>query len=117
MTADMNPNFRARTHSRQLIHCPIVYTDGIFCATGLVEDLTPLGVRVRGSQPVWAQMKLVVFLIPPGRDANLLIRRATVRWVSGGTFGIDLVEVSPASHAELSRLAALHLPGLWSNQN
>ena len=52
MTADMMPNFRARIASRQLIRCPIVYTDGVFCATGTVEDLTSLGIRVRGTQPV-----------------------------------------------------------------
>ncbi|MEX5218508.1 MAG: hypothetical protein AB7G68_05930 [Nitrospiraceae bacterium] len=117
MTADMNPKFRARILSRQPIHCPIAYTDGIFCATGLVEDLTSVGARVRGTQPVRTQMKLVVFLIPPGGDATLLIRRGTVRWVDGETFGIDLVEVSPASHTELSRLAAVYFPGLWSNLN
>ena len=117
MTADMMPNFRARSASRQLIRCPIVYTDGVFCATGTVEDLTSLGIRVRGTQPVKVELSLVVFFIPPGNAATLAIRRGTVRWIEGGTFGIHLTEVSPASHAELSRLAAIHLPGLWSNLN
>jgi hypothetical protein len=83
----------------------------------MVEDLTSLGVRVRGIQSVADKMKLVVFFIPPGNDATLLIRRGTVRWINGETFGIDLLEVSSASRVELSRLAAIHLPGLWSDLN
>lgn len=117
MTVNIKPDFQARTLFRQPVHCPIAYTDGVFCAIGTVEDLTSLGVRVRGIQPVGAEMKLVVFFIPPGNDATLLIRRGTVRWINGGTFGIDLHEVSSASRTELSRLAAIHLPGLWSDLN
>jgi hypothetical protein len=117
MTSDMKPNFRERAASRQSLHCPIVYTDGLFCAGGVVENFAAVGIRVRGTQPVERGMKLVVFLLPPGHTTTLLIRRGIVRWINGATFGIDLAELSADSHAELSRLAVLHLPNLWSSLN
>ena len=74
-------------------------------ASGYEDDQVRLG------------MKLVVFLISPAGNATLLIRRATVRWTSATTFGIALTQVSAESHAELTRLAAIHLPALWSSLN
>ena len=117
MMSDMKPNFRERLAERQSVQCPVAYTDGIFCATGVVTDFTMFGVRVRGSQEVQADMKLVLFLLPPGRSTQLLIRKGTVRWIDGTSFGIDLEEVSPASQEELGRLAALYLPSLWASLN
>lgn len=117
MTSDMKPHFRERMATRRAVECPVVYTDGVFCAAGLVENFTAIGICVRGTLPVQAEMRLVLFLVPPGRMANLLIRKGTVRWIDGATFGIDLAEVSAASQAELRRLAALHLPNLWASFN
>jgi hypothetical protein len=117
MAADMTPNFQERMVSRRSVECPVVYTDGVFCATGIAENLTVIGIRVKGTQPVRIHMKLIVFVLPPGEATRLLIRRGTVRWIKGTAFGLDLAEVSPSSHAELSRLAALHLPTLWANLN
>jgi hypothetical protein len=117
MTADMKPNFRERMASRQSVECPMVYTDGVFCATGVMKNFTTLGIRVRGTRPVQGDMKLIVFFFLPGGAATLQIRKGTVRWIDGTSFGIDLSEVSPESHAELSRLAALHLRSLWASLN
>lgn len=117
MNSDRAPGFQERAPTRQCVQCPIYYSDGEFYASGVVEDFTRAGIRVRGMHPVRLDMKLVVFLIPPGRNATLLIRRATVRWTSASTFGIALTDVSAGSYAELSRLAAIHLPGLWSSLN
>ena len=117
MKSDSKPDFHERTPTRQPVQCPMYYSDGEFYASGIVEDFTTAGVRVRGTHQVRLGMKLVVFLIPPGRPATLLIRRATVRWTSATTFGIALTQVSAESYGELTRLAAIHLPGLWSSLN
>jgi hypothetical protein len=117
MTADMKPDFRERTASRQSIECPVVYTDGLFCATGMVKNFTKLGIRVQGTHPVTPAMKLVLFFMPPGDTASLVIRKGTVRWSEGSHFGIDLAEVSAASQTELKRLAAVHLRSLWAGLN
>jgi hypothetical protein len=117
MKSDRAPGFQERAPTRQCVQCPICYSDGEFYASGIVEDFTTAGVRVRGTHPVRLDMKLVVFLILPGRNATLFIRRASVRWTSANTFGIALTEVSVGSYDELSRLAAIHLPGLWSSLN
>lgn len=117
MKSDSKPGFQERTPTRQPVQCLMYYSDGDFYASGVVEDFTTAGIRVRGTHQVRLDMKLVVFLIPPGRKATLLIRRATVRWTSATTFGIALTQVSAESHAELTRLATIHLPGLWSSLN
>jgi hypothetical protein len=117
MTTGMRPNFHGRMTARQSIDCPVVYTDGLFCAAGVVQDFTAVGIRVRGTQPVKADMKLIVFFLAPDDTASLVIRKGTVRWIDGTSFGIDLSEVSPASHVELSRLAAQYLRSLWASLN
>jgi hypothetical protein len=117
MTSDIKPTFRERVASRQPIECPVVYTDGVFCASGVVKNFTARGIQVQGTRPVQGEMKLVLFFLLPGGAATLQIRKGTVRWIDGSSFGIDLLEVSPASHAELTRLAALHLRSLWANLN
>jgi hypothetical protein len=117
MTSGQKSNFRERMASRQSIECPVVYTDGVFCASGVVKNFTRLGIHVKGTRPVQGDMKLILFFLLPGGTATLQIRKGTVRWIDGASFGIDLSEVSPASHAELMRLAALYLRSLWANLN
>jgi len=117
MTTGMKPDFHERTASRQSIECPVIYTDGLFCAAGVIQNFTAVGIRVRGTRQVKAAMKLIVFFLAPDNTATLLIRKGTVRWIDGSSFGIDLSEVSPASQAELKRLAGIHLRSLWADQN
>jgi hypothetical protein len=117
MTAGMKPNFQERTASRQSVECPVIYTDGSFCVTGVVQNFTAVGISVRGTLAVKAGMKLVIFLLAPAGPATLLIRKGTVRWTNGMNFGIDLAEVSSTSQLELRRLAAIHLRSLWAGLN
>jgi hypothetical protein len=117
MTTGMKPNFHERMASRQSIECPVVYTDGLFCAAGVVQNFTAVGIRVRGTRPVTIDTRLILFFLAPDNTATLLIRKGTVRWIEGSSFGIDLSEVSPASQAELRRLAGIHLRSLWADQN
>jgi hypothetical protein len=117
MTTGTKPNFHERTASRQSSECPVIYTDGFFCASGVVQNFTAVGIRVRGTQPVKAAMKLIVFFLAPDDTGTLLIRKGVVRWIDGSNFGIDLSEVSPESQTELRRLAGIHLRSLWAGRN
>lgn len=117
MTTHRTPDYQPRVVSRQPVHCPIVYTDGDFFATGVVENYTAGGICVQGTRKVPKDMSLVVFFVPPGHHTKALVRRGTVRWINGSAFGMALSDVCPASEAELSRLAAWHLPTLWSSLN
>lgn len=117
MKSESQPAFQERIPTRQPAQCLMYYSDGQFYASGIAQDLTTTGVRVRGTHQVQKDMKLVIFLISPGPTPILLIRRATVRWLSGTVFGLSLTQVSAESHTELSRLAAIYLPGLWSSLN
>lgn len=117
MTTRRKPDYQPRFVLRQPVHCPIVYTDGEFFAAGVVENYTASGICVHGTRPVPKDMNLVVFFVPPGDRTKALVRRGTVRWINGLAFGMALSDVCPVSEAELSRLAALHLPTLWSGLN
>jgi len=113
----MNRAHRERAAKRIPLHCPIYYSNGTFQAIGITEDITTSGSRLRGKEPVLVGMELVVIVIQPTRDTPTLIRRATVRWVKGGDFGIALSEVPPQSESELKAMAKVMLPGLWSCLN
>lgn len=117
MTRQRHPGLDPRVLSRQLVHCPIVYSDGDFFATGMMENYAVGGICVRGTRPVTMDKNLVVFFVPPRGASKALVRLGTVRWIHGTVFGIALTEVCPDSEAELSRLASVHLPTLWSSLN
>lgn len=106
-----------RTAARLRVQCPAYYSDGKFHASGTVENLSEAGGLVKGTHAVREGTELVVLVIPPAPRTALLIRRATVKWAKGTTFGMELAELEPAAQAELARLAVAQIPGLWASLN
>lgn len=113
----MIPDNCQRSATRLPVQCPVYYSNGEFHASGVVENLTSAGGRVRGTEPVRKGMELVVFLIPPAPQTALLIRRATVRWTNGAAFGIALIDLPSETQSELARMAVSQIPGLWASLN
>ena len=79
---------------------PVYYSDGAFHASGMTENLTNRGGCLRGTHLVTVGMELVVLLIPSDRRA-LIIKKATVRWVDHGHFGVELNEADCGTVGEL----------------
>ena len=85
---------------RTQIACAVYYSDGDFHASGMTENLTEHGGCLRGTHLVTIGMELMVLLIPPAKNA-LMIRKATVRWVSESHFGVELNEADCGTIGEL----------------
>ena len=86
----------------------LYYLSGEYVGKGVVTNLSQSGMRVQGDHAVEPGLDLAlrVTFADDGRPTD--IERATVRWVDGYDFGLDLVRVSP--------LAAKHIARLLSGQ-
>lgn len=89
-----------RRDIRSPVSCAVYYSDGVFHASGMTENLTNRGGCLRGTHVVKVGMDLLVLLIPTAQRA-LLIKKATVRWVGDAHFGVELSEADCGAIDEL----------------
>lgn len=89
-----------RRDLRAPVSCPVYYSNGEFHASGMTENLTNRGGCLHGTHLVTVGMQLVVLLIPTEKHA-LMIKKATVRWVGGDHFGMELNEADCGTVGEL----------------
>ena len=104
----------SRRDFRTSISCPVYYSDGEFHASGMTENLTRRGGCLHGTHLVTVGMKLIVLLIPPQNHA-LLIKKATVRWVGDGHFGVELIAADCGTVGEFGDANFTSSPGLMSS--
>jgi hypothetical protein len=86
----------------------LYYLSGECVGKGVVTNLSQLGMRVQGEHAVKPGLELALRLTLADDGPPIEIERATVRWVEGYDFGLDLVRLSP--------LAAKHIAHLLSQQ-
>jgi PilZ domain len=86
----------------------LYYLSGECVGKGVVTNLSQLGMRVQGDHAVEPGLDLALRITFAADGPPIEIERATVRWVDGYDFGLDLVLVSP--------LAAKHIARLLSGQ-
>jgi hypothetical protein len=86
----------------------LYYLSGECVGKGVVTNLSQLGMRVQGDHAVEPGLDLALRVTFADDGPPIEIERATVRWVDGYDFGLDLVFVSP--------LAARHIAHLLSGQ-
>ena len=96
----MTTRSNQRRDMRAPLCCPVYYSNGEFHASGMIENLTHRGGCLRGTHLVTVGMELVMLLIPTAKRA-LMIKKATVRWVDEGQFGVELNEADCGTVAEL----------------
>jgi len=61
---------------------------------GMVTDLSPTGLGIRGNASVTPGMELMIFLyLPDGRDP-LFVMETRVAWTSGHRFGVEIVKMN-----------------------
>ena len=99
-----------RREMRSPLAYPVYYSDGDFHASGMTENLTHCGGCLHGTHMVSVGMELVVLLIPTAQHA-LLIKKATVRWVSKTQFGVELSEADCGTVGELDDVNSLRHRG------
>ena len=65
----------------------------VLMGDGMVTDLSPTGLGIRGNTSVRPGMELMIFLYLPGQDP-LFIMETSVAWVSGHRFGVEILKMN-----------------------
>jgi hypothetical protein len=82
----------------------LYYLSGKCVGKGVVTNLSQLGMRVQGDHAVEPGLDLALRIKFAEDGPPVEIERATVRWVDGYDFGLDLVHVSPLAANYIARL-------------
>ena len=93
----------AETHNRRQNHRPPVEFGLMYSAQngsgevlmgdGMVTDLSPTGLGIRGNTPVRPGIELMIFLYLPGQDP-LFVMETRVAWTSGRRFGVEILKMN-----------------------
>ena len=86
----------------------LYYLSGKCVGKGVVTNLSQSGMRAQGDHAVEPGLALALRVTFADDGPPIEIERATVQWVNGYDFGLDLVRVSP--------LAAKYIATLLSGQ-
>jgi hypothetical protein len=78
------------------------YGNDDFAASGTILDVTHEGWKLVGRKRVTPGMSLHIRAFPPGKESPLWIKAATVRWVNGAVFAVDVHDAPPKDVAWLS---------------
>jgi hypothetical protein len=74
----------------------------ILMGDGMVTDLSPTGLGIRGNAPVTPGMELTIFLyLPDGKDP-LFVMEARVAWTAGRRFGVEILKMNLRERNRLS---------------
>ena len=82
----------------------LYYLSGESVGKGIVTNLSRSGMRVQGDHAVEPGLDLGLRLTLEDNGTTIEIERATVRWVDGYDFGLDLVRFSPDVVMHIARL-------------
>ena len=61
---------------------------------GMVTDLSPTGLGIRGNASVTPGMELTIFLYLPDGQDPLFVMEARVAWTSGRRFGVEILKMN-----------------------
>jgi len=61
---------------------------------GMVTDLSPTGLGIRGNAYVMPGMELMIFLYLPDGQDPLFVMEAKVAWASGHRFGVEILKMN-----------------------
>jgi hypothetical protein len=66
----------------------------ILMGDGMVTDLSPTGLGIRGNALVTPGMELTIFLYLPDGQDPLFVMEARVAWTSGRRFGVEILKMN-----------------------
>ena len=66
----------------------------ILMGDGMVTDLSPTGMGIRGNASVTLGMELTIFLYLPDGQDPLFVMEARVAWTSGRRFGVEILKMN-----------------------
>jgi hypothetical protein len=65
----------------------------ILMGDGMVTDLSPTGLGIRGNTSVTPGMELMIFLYLPDGQDPLFVMETRVAWSSGHRFGVEILKM------------------------
>ena len=104
LSKSKHTRFVLRPYRRIPTWLVLYYLSGECVGKGVVTNLSQLGMRVQGDHAVEPGLDLGLRLRLADDGPTIEIERATVRWVDGYDFGLDLVRFSPVAAKHISRL-------------
>ncbi len=87
----------------------LYYLSGECIGKGVVTNLSQLGMRIQGDDAVEPGLDLALRLTFADNGPTIEIERATVRWVDGHNFGLDLVRLSPLAAKHIAHVLSLQI--------
>lgn len=73
---------------------------------GMVTDLSPTGLGIRGNTSVSVGMELTIFLYLPDGQDPLFVMETKVAWASGRRFGVEILKMNLRERNRLSHFLA-----------
>ena len=99
-----NKRFAIRVYSRFPVQITLIYRGRYSAGQGIVQELSRVGCRILGNDPVFAGETLRVQLSFPTSEQPLIIEQATVKWVKGLEFGLAFKRLQPREADQLQHL-------------
>jgi PilZ domain len=66
----------------------------VLMGDGIVTDLSPTGLGIRGNASVTSGKELMIFLYLPDGQDPLFVMEARVAWASGRRFGVEILKMN-----------------------
>jgi hypothetical protein len=66
----------------------------VLMGDGMVTDLSPTGLGIRGNASVTTGKELTIFLYLPDGQDPLFVMEARVAWASGRRFGVEILKMN-----------------------
>jgi hypothetical protein len=114
MTGRTSP---VRRQSRFPVSWPLLYGNDEFLAEGTALDLTPIGWRIAGSMPVVPRLLVTMRVWVPDKAEPIRIHRATVLWVKGCEFAIEVQEMAPGDRVWVTDFLNEKLGRSWISRS
>jgi hypothetical protein len=92
-----------RRHQRVSVRFPTLLSSlSLGDNVGTILDLSPHGCKIQSDMRVVPRMNLVVHVDVPGQESMIAIKQAGVRWVQGGLFGVEFIDLNPSTSQQLA---------------
>jgi PilZ domain-containing protein len=99
-----NKRFALRVYSRFPVQMSMVYQGPHSAGRGIVLEISRVGCRILGTEPVLAGETMSLKLSLPTSQKPMVIEQAIVKWVKGLEFGIAFKHLPMKEANELQRL-------------
>lgn len=102
----MNDPHNRRSATRFPSEFFVEYLGNQFLGRGMVLNLSPNGVLIRGDYLPIVGTRVSLRMAPPDGQGKLFVERAVVRWVGDSQLGVEIVAMTPVAYMRLASLMA-----------